>query len=115
MSVNAGDAVARLTEATVGSLSMSVNAGSADVTLPAAPFTGSASVNAGSLAMCVPDGTPLRLTTSSALGSVDVGEGFSLDGDDAWVTSAWTTSGQGSELSLSVNLGSAAIRVGGCQ
>ena len=114
MSVNAGEGVARLTEAVVESLSISVNAGSADVTLPASPFSGSASVNAGSLALCVPEGTAVRVSSSSALGSVDVGPGFSPDGD-AWVTNAWTTNGGGSEMSLSVNLGSAEIRVGGCQ
>ena len=114
ISVNAGDAVARMTEAVVQGLSISVNAGSADVTLPAAEFSGSASVNAGSLTMCVPEGSALRVTSSAALGSVDYGPGFSSQGD-AWVTPAWTSSGQGSDLSLSVNLGSAEIRVGGCQ
>jgi hypothetical protein len=114
MSVNAGEGVARLAEAVVDGLSFSVNAGSADVTLPASAFSGSASVNAGSLALCVPEGTAVRVSSSSALGSVDVGPGFSREGD-AWVTSAWTTNGGGSEMSLSVNLGSAAIRVGGCQ
>jgi len=114
LSVNAGEATARLTESTVADLSISVNAGSADISLPASPFSGSASVNAGSLAMCVPEGTAVRVTSSSALGSVNAGPGFTRDGD-AWVTSAYAASGQGSEMSLSVNLGSADIRVGGCQ
>jgi hypothetical protein len=114
LSVNAGEATARMTEAVVEGLSISVNAGSADITLPAASFDGSASVNAGSLAMCVPEGAALRVTSSSALGSVDVGPGFTREGD-AWVTSAWTDDGQGSEMSVSVNLGSAEIRIGGCQ
>lgn len=114
LSVNAGDAVARMTEAVVAGLSISINAGSADVTLPAAEFGGSASVNAGSLVMCVPEGSALRVTSSAALGSVEYGPGFSNQGD-AWVTPAWASSGQGSEMSLSVNLGSAEIRIGGCQ
>jgi hypothetical protein len=114
MSVNAAEATARLAEAVIGSLSISVNAGSADVSLPASPFDGSASVNAGSLRLCVPEGTAIRITSSSALGSVDVGPGFTRDGD-AWVTSAWTNAGSGSELRLSVNLGSAEIHSGGCQ
>ena len=62
MSVNAGEATARLTEAVVDGLSISVNAGSADVSLPASPFGGSASVNAGSLSLCVPEGTAMRVT-----------------------------------------------------
>jgi hypothetical protein len=114
LSVNAGEATARMTEAVVDGLSVSVNAGSADIALPASSFDGSASVNAGSLSMCVPEGAALQVTSSSALGSVDVGPGFMREGD-AWVTSAWTTSGQGSTMSLSVNLGSAQIRVGGCE
>jgi hypothetical protein len=113
-SVNAGELTARLTESVLAALSISVNAGSADLSLPASPFDGSASVNAGSLALCVPEGTAMRVTSSSALGSVDVGPGFTKEGD-AWVTSAWTSAGEGSEMSLSVNLGSAEIRVGGCQ
>lgn len=114
LSVNAAEATARLAEAVIGSLSISVNAGSADVSLPASPFDGSASVNAGSLSLCVPEGTAIRITSSSALGSVDVGPGFSHEGD-AWVTSAWTSAGSGSEMRLSVNLGSADIHSGGCQ
>ena len=84
------------------------------MTLPAAEFSGSASVNAGSLVMCAPEGSALRVTSSAALGSVEYGPGFTNQGD-AWVTPAWTSSGQGSEMSLSVNLGSAEIHVGGCQ
>ncbi|HEY8199460.1 MAG TPA: hypothetical protein VIF44_06775 [Candidatus Limnocylindrales bacterium] len=114
MSVNAAEATARLAEAVIGSLSLSVNAGSADISLPASPFDGSASVNAGSLSLCVPEGTAIRITSSSALGSVDAGPGFTHEGD-AWVTSAWTSAGIGSEMRLSVNLGSAEIRSGGCQ
>ena len=114
MSVNAAEATARLAEAVIASLSISVNAGSADISLPASPFDGSASVNAGSLSLCVPEGTAIRITSSSALGSVDVGPGFSREGD-AWVTSAWTSAGSGSEMRLSVNLGSAGIREGGCR
>lgn len=114
MTVNAAEATARLADAVIGSLSISVNAGSADVSLPGSPFDGSASVNAGSLSLCVPEGTAIRITSSSALGSVDVGPGFTRQGD-AWVTSAWTSAGGGSEMRLSVNLGSAEIRSGGCQ
>ena len=69
-----------MTEAVVEGLSISVNAGSADVTLPAAEFSGSASVNAGSLTMCVPEGSALRVTSSAALGSVEFGPGFSQPG-----------------------------------
>ncbi|HVQ22653.1 MAG TPA: hypothetical protein VMT36_05225 [Candidatus Saccharimonadia bacterium] len=114
MSVNAAKATARLAEAVIGSLSITVNAGSADISLPGSPFDGSASVNAGSLSLCVPEGTALRVTSSSALGSVEFGPGFTREGD-AWVTSAWTSAGSGSEMRLSVNLGSAEIRSGGCQ
>ena len=114
MSVNAAEATGRLAEAVIGSLSISVNAGSADISLPASPFDGLATVNAGSLSLCVPEGTAIRITSSSALGSVDAGPGFTREGD-AWVTSAWTSAGGGSEMRLSVNLGSAEIRSGGCQ
>jgi hypothetical protein len=114
LSVNAGSAAMRMAGATLRDLSISVNAGSADVTLPTSPFSASASVNAGSLALCVPEGTAMRVTSSTALGSVDVGPGFTRQGD-AWVTSAYASSSQGSELSVSANLGSVEIRVGGCQ
>jgi hypothetical protein len=114
LSVNAGDATTRLTETTLDAFSVSVNAGSAAMSLPASPWDGSASVNVGSLEVCVPDGAAVRITSSAALGSVDVGPGFSQTGE-GWVTPAWAAAGEGADLSLSVNLGSAAIRVGGCE
>jgi hypothetical protein len=114
MSVNAGEATVLLAEASLESFSASVNAGSATLSLPATSWSGSASANAGSIAICVPAGAAARVTTSTALGSVDGGEGWN-ETEDGWATDAWIAAGEGAEMTLSVNLGSAALRVGGCE
>jgi hypothetical protein len=77
------------------------------VTLPAANMTGDVSVNAGSAEVCVPAGVALRITTGgNPLGTYDLeGQGLQQNGN------TWSTPGFGSAttrivLNLDANLGS---------
>jgi hypothetical protein len=95
---------------------MTLNAGSNRITLPGSSLSGSATVNAGSLDLCVPAGVGLRIQSSSFLASNNFGErGLSQNG------STWTSSDYGSaavkmDLSLTANAGSIALDpAGGCQ
>ena len=113
-SLNAADGRIDLADARVGHFSLSVNAADTNLTLPATATRGSASVNAASLKVCVPLGVGLRVTSSETLASTNFQGGFRRDGD-AWESDDWATAGVRSELTLSVNLGSATVRRGGCE
>jgi hypothetical protein len=65
--LNAGDARVRAGEATVGRVELGMNAGRIRLTLGAGDTTGSLSVNAGAIDLCVPDNTGLRLTVEEQL------------------------------------------------
>ena len=112
-SLNAADGSIDLSDARVGHFSLSVNAADTDLTLPAGATRGSASVNAASLRVCVPLGVGLRVTSSETLASTSFQGGFRRNGD-AWESDEWATASERSELTLSVNLGSATVRRGGC-
>ncbi len=115
MTTNAGDTTVDLTGATLGSLSLtrSTPARPGSPCRPAS-LSGSATVNAGSLGLCVPAGVGLRIqsrarswprTTSASAGLVQDG-------------STWTTPGYGSaavkiDLSLTANAGSRRARSDG--
>jgi hypothetical protein len=113
-SLNAADGRIDLADARVGHFSLSVNAADTDLTLPATATRGSASVNAASLRVCVPLGVGLRVTSSETLAATHFQGGFRRDGD-AWESDDWATAGVRSELTLSVNVGSATVRRGGCE
>jgi hypothetical protein len=110
-SVNAGSAVLDLGTATdVTSFDASVNAGSLSVTLPAAPLTGTISANAGSLAVCVPDGVDLRIRLGdNALGSNNFDEAGLVQDGDVWQTRAPEPGAPAIELDASANLGSISL------
>ncbi|KRT63585.1 MAG: hypothetical protein XU10_C0009G0032 [Chloroflexi bacterium CSP1-4] len=112
-SLNAADGSIDLSEARVGHFSLSVNAADTDLTLPASATRGSASVNAASLKVCIPFGVGLRVTSSETLASTSFQGGFRRNGD-AWESDDWATASERSELTLSVNVGSATVRRGGC-
>jgi len=48
------------------------------------------------------------------LASTTFGAGFSRQGD-AWLSADWATAAQRSELGLTVNVGAANVRTGGCR
>ena len=60
LSINAG-------AATVGRIDVTVNAGRSRITLGSGPVTGSLSVNAGALDLCVPTGSSLKLHLTDQL------------------------------------------------
>jgi hypothetical protein len=108
LAVNAGSATVDLTAVSgPGSFSGSVNAGSMSATLPAANMTGSLSVNAGSAELCVPAGVALRMTTGgNPLGTYDLeGQGLSQNGN-TWTTPGFATATTRIDMELDANLGS---------
>jgi len=115
MSVNAGSARADFTGAALQHLSVSANAGDARLTLPAATLSGSLSANAGSIAICVPHGTGLRITASSVLGGNDFADRGLRQEGDAWTSPDYGTAATRIDLSASANLGSITLDPeGGC-
>ena len=110
--VNAGDMRVDLADATVRRMDVSVNAGATTIHLPATGgFTGDVEVNAGSLQVCVPETLGLRVTSTAALGSIDV-NGLTRSGD-AWVTPGYLTAQSRAELAVTANLGSVDITTEG--
>ena len=110
--VNAGDMRVDLADATVRRMDVSVNAGATTIHLPASGgFTGDVEVNAGSLQVCVPETLGLRVTSTAALGSIDV-NGLTRSGD-AWVTPGYSTAQSRAELAVTANLGSVDINTEG--
>jgi hypothetical protein len=110
--VNAGDMRVDLADATVRRMDVSVNAGATTIHLPASGgFTGDVEVNAGSLQVCVPETLGLRVTSTAALGSIDV-NGLTRSGD-AWVTPGYLTAQSRAELAVTANLGSVDINTEG--
>jgi hypothetical protein len=116
MTTNAGDTTIDLEGATVPSLSYTLNAGSGRITLPSASMTGSATVNAGSLELCVPSGAGLRIESSSTLGSNDFAEKGLVQTGSTWTTPTYGSSAVHIDLSLTANAGSIELDpVGGCR
>jgi len=112
LDVNAGEVAIDLTDATLEHLDVGVNAGSTTIRLPATgPFTGSLEVNAGSLEVCVPATLGLRVTSTAALGSVDV-NGMTRSGD-AWVTPGYESAQSRANLTVSASIGSVDINTQG--
>ena len=110
VSVNAGDATvdaAGLIDS--GSLTATVNAGSLGISLPvpATTLTGSLSVNAGSIEVCVPDGVGLRIRARPpALGSNNFDDRGLVRTGDTWTSPGFATAAQRIELETDANLGS---------
>jgi len=64
---NAGDIAIDAGNASVGRLDLQLNAGRARIILGSAPTTGSISINAGAIDLCVPDDVGLRLSVTEQL------------------------------------------------
>jgi len=136
LTMNAGDATVDLAGATISSatatlnagkldldlgsvaraddLSATVNAGAAAITLDNAARSVNLSLNAGSMQLCVPTGTPLRAAWSGTLGSNNFSAaGLTKVDESTWTTSGFDASQPHTELHVSANAGSFELRVGG--
>jgi hypothetical protein len=112
---NAGSFRVDLTGATLGGLDMRANAGSGSLTLPAGTFNGRVDVNAGSLDVCAPEGTGLRITTNGTLASTDfASSGLVLTGS-TWESPGYASAPTKIDLTLNANAASLTLRRdGGC-
>jgi hypothetical protein len=106
--VNAGDARIGLgDDPDLASVEASVNAGSLTLDLPAAPFRGRISVNAGSAEVCLPPGTAVRVQAGDiSLGSTNLATRGLVQQGSTWTTPGFADASVRVELDISVNLGS---------
>ncbi len=113
LTVNAGSVEANLGSASaVASLSATVNAGSASISVPATLRGASLSLNAGSMTLCVPAGTPVRAHWSGGLASNNfAAAGLTEASDNEWMTAGAT--GSVLDLNVSANAGSFTLDFGG--
>jgi hypothetical protein len=115
MTTNAGKTTVDLTGATVLTLSTTVNAGTALITLPTSSMSGSATVNAGTLGLCVPSGVDVRIESSSTLASNNFAQQGLVQTGSTWTTPNYGLSSAHIDLSLTANAGSIELNpTGGC-
>lgn len=105
--VNAGEARIGLREdVALASLDASVNAGTMTLDLPAAPFRGRISVNAGTAEVCLPQGTALRVQAGDvSLGSTNLAARGLVQQGSTWTTPGFAGAPVKVELDVTVNLG----------
>ena len=115
LTVNAGEFRLELVNAAqAGDVNATVNAGKATVSLPAGGRSANMSLNAGGLEVCLPAGAPIRVRWSGALGSNDLDDsGLSEVDDDVWVSDGFVESAPHLELWVSANAGSFELTMGG--
>ncbi|MFL5726756.1 MAG: LiaI-LiaF-like domain-containing protein [Chloroflexota bacterium] len=132
VTLNAGSGRLRLQGATLGGLSVTVNAGSLSVDLrdiaaipdvdatinagstvtwlPELPVQGDLTVNAGSLVICAPDDLGLRLNTGdNPISSNDFERAGLVRTDDGWETPGYATAPIRTELDVTANAGSVSL------
>jgi hypothetical protein len=115
MTTNAGKTTIDLSHATVGSLSYTLNAGQTRILLPSTSMSGSATVNAGDLGLCVAPGTDLRIESNSTLASNNFGARGLTQSGSTWTTPGYGLASAQISLSLSANAGSIELDpAGGC-
>ena len=113
---NAGDITIDAGDATVARLDITLNAGRTRITLGAGPTSGSISVNAGAIDLCVPADAALRLDVNEQLTFVTNLSGLGLQHDG----SIWTRAGAASapliDLDIEGNVASFTLDPnGGCR
>ncbi len=115
LTVNAGSANVTLAGArALGDVNATVNAGSAIVSLPAGGRSANMSLNAGSLTVCLGPGSPVRVAWSGALGSNDLdAAGLTKIDSNTWETPGLNTSTPYLDLRVSANAGSFGLDVDG--
>jgi hypothetical protein len=115
LTVNAGSFRLDLANAAlVGDVNVTVNAGSATISLPAGDRSANLSLNVGSIELCLPADAPARVRWTGALGSNDLDEsGLTELEDDTWVSSGFVETAPHLELRVSANAGSFDLTIGG--
>ena len=112
LTLNAGSLRTDLSRAeSVGSVRSTVYAGSAALLLPNGPTSAEVTINAGSLALCVPEDAQLDISWSGEI----AGNNFDSLGLVKLDDRHWTTSGAGSSptsLDVSANVGSFSLLFG---
>jgi hypothetical protein len=106
-----------LTEAQVELLDLSLNAGSAGVTIgPGMSMDGVLSVNAGAIEVCTADGVALSVTTSSNITfSHNLDESDLRQVGDTWSTAGYADATDQVDIQLDGNAGSFTLNPeGGC-
>ena len=117
LDLNAGSATVDLgTVRELGSLSIGLNAGSLELTLPNQSLTGSIEATAGSVELCVPPGMALRLNTKeSIVASYDFEDRGLVKQGSTWETPGFDTAAIRIELDAQANAGSFSLNPeGGC-
>jgi hypothetical protein len=120
VSVNAADATVTARDLLQArSVTATVNAGALAISLPTpeATLTGTLSVNAGSIEVCVPDGAGLRIRLDdSALGSSNFAERGLVRAGSTWTRPGFDSLSQRIDLTASANLGSITLNPeSGCE
>ena len=116
MTTNAGDTRIDLSSSALGSLSYTLNAGNTRIALPSSSLSGSATVNAGNLGLCVPSGVGLRVQLSSFLASDNFAEHGLVQSGSTWTSPGYDTATAKIDLSMTANAGTIELDPsGGCQ
>ncbi|HET7026590.1 MAG TPA: hypothetical protein VFI28_02740 [Candidatus Limnocylindrales bacterium] len=116
ISSNAASTRADFSGTSLAHLTVTANAGDARLVLPAANTSGSLTANAGSIAICVPAGTGVRISQSDSIfGGNNFDErGLSKSGD-TWTSIDYVTAATHVDLTASANAGSVSLNPdGGC-
>lgn len=107
---NAGSLSLDLTDvAAIGDLDVKTNLGSTTIRFPNRSVTTTLSVNAGSAAICVPDGTGIRILLESVAASDDFSSHGLVRVGDAWESTGYATAAARVTLEAEVNAGSLAL------
>lgn len=115
LTLNAGDLTVDLSRTTrTGDVNATVNAGSASISLPAGDRSVNLSLNAGSLKVCLPPSTPIRVEWSGALGSNNFdANGLVKVDQNTWTSAGFDGNQPHVELHASANAGSFELQFGG--
>lgn len=107
---NAGSIDVDLREVSAfGDATVDVNFGSATLRLPNRSLTGSLSINAGSAALCIPDGAGLRVRIDGAAASNDFAGHGLIETNGVWETPGFDNSAVRLDLRAHVSAGSLAF------
>jgi hypothetical protein len=115
VTVNAGSLTTNLgSAAPANAVNMTVNAGSASLQTGATSGTFNLSLNAGSLDVCLPAGSAVRVTWHGTLASHDLDTlGLAKVDDHTWTSQGFDAAQSHVELDVNANAGSFGLNLGG--
>lgn len=115
MTLNAGSLDFRLADAAaLAAVNGTLNAGSATLDLPGSVRDANVTINAGSMTVCLPAGTPVNVRWNGALGSNNFDSaGLRKIDDQHWASSGLNQADPHLELRASANAGSFNLTIGG--